>query len=111
MCDKELPFVEHVFQIIGEGDPTGIINKEITKYVAFLQINCAKQLIIAGQNRQLAKKMLNSCFTLNYISLSFIWWFLWWYIPFPLVNAARRFKLMLNKLKNNAYLLKGISFR
>lgn len=94
--NKQLPFVDHVFNLLSKTEDRSLISREVLKYVAYLQISCARQLIVAGRNRNLARQMLNSCFKIWQLSPSLFWWYFWLLMPNPLIAFASRFKHRLN---------------
>ena len=87
---KQLPFVDHVFSLLSKPENRNLISREVLKYIAFLQIGCARQIIVEGGNRDLARQMLNSCFKIKQISPLLFWWYFWLLIPRPLVTFSHR---------------------
>jgi len=99
--NKQLPFVDHVFSLLSKPEDRILLSHEVLKYVACLQIGCARQLIVEGRNRDLARQMLNSCFKIRQLSPSLFWWYFWLLMPRPLVTFASGVKHRLNDAVRN----------
>jgi glycosyltransferase involved in cell wall biosynthesis len=95
--DENIPFVNSVIKLLVSGEGNMEQMDALKEYVAFLQIERAKELALFG-NKKVARRILKKTKTRALLKRK-LWWLFWSWMPCPVIAASRKIKIMMNNRK------------